>query len=157
MKSLFRNSVHTVGQEGKFEREAGFTLLELLIVLAILALIAALAVPQIFGVFGRAQADVAKLQLDALTGTLGFYRLDVGRYPTEEEGLASLINRPDGVSRWAGPYLSNPDSLTDPWGNPYVYRVRSGQVELVSYGADGQEGGEGENTDIKKSLASPTN
>ncbi len=134
------------------DKAAGFTLLELLIVLAILALIAGIAVPQIFNVFGGAQADAARLQIKALSNTLGFYRLDVGRYPTTDEGLQALLSRPQSVTRWAGPYMADADSLTDPWGNPYVYRSTSESVIIMSYGADGEEGGDGDNADIVESI-----
>ncbi len=136
---------------GDRRRERGFTLIELLVVLVILGLIAALAAPRVIKYLGGAKADAAEVQIERLAGVLDLYRLEVGRYPSEEEGLRALVERPAGVDNWNGPYLKNADALTDPWGNPYVYRYpgeRGTDYDLYSLGADGEEGGEGENRDI---------
>jgi general secretion pathway protein G len=131
-------------------RTRGFTLVELLVVLVILGLIATLAAPQVIKFLGGAQRDTAALQVDKLSGILDLYRLEVGTYPTTEVGLSALIERPAGAERWNGPYLRKAKSLTDPWGNPYIYRHPGdhGEYDLYSLGKDGREGGEGENQDI---------
>ncbi len=129
---------------------AGFTLVELLVVLAILGLIAAIAVPQTIGYLGRAKSNTAGIQIENLGAALDLYRLDVGRYPSDSEGLEALVSAPGDVSNWAGPYLKKESSLLDPWDKPYQYRFpgQNGEYDLFSFGADGQEGGEGENRDI---------
>ena len=131
-------------------RIRGVTLMELLVVLAILALIATVAVPMYLNYLTKSQIRTAAIQVDRLGAILDAYLLDVGRYPTQEEGLESLVSAPPGVDRWAGPYLKNKEALTDPWGNPYVYRApgRHGKYDLYSLGADGADGGDEENADI---------
>lgn len=128
---------------------AGFTLVELLVVLAILGMIAAIAVPQTLGYLGRAKSNTAGIQLENLGAVLDLYRLDVGRYPSESEGLDALVNPPADIGNWAGPYLKKSSSLLDPWDKPYQYRFpgQHGEYDLFTLGADGQEGGEGENRD----------
>jgi general secretion pathway protein G len=124
--------------------------MELLVVLAILALIATVAVPMYLNHLSKSQIRTAGIQVDRLGAILDAYLLDVGRYPSQEEGLESLVSAPPGVDRWAGPYLKNKEALTDPWGNPYVYRSpgQHGRYDLYSFGPDGIEGGEGEDQDI---------
>ena len=130
--------------------EEGYTLLELLVVMAILALLVGLAVPQVIGYLDRAKVDAAKLQINSLSTALDLYRLDVGDYPSQEQGLNALISPPADAERWNGPYLTKVASLTDPWGNPYRYRLpgRNGAYDLSSLGADGAEGGDGDDADI---------
>jgi general secretion pathway protein G len=129
---------------------AGFTLLELLVVLVILGLLAGLVAPQVFSYLGRARTDTARIQIENLGGLLDLYRLDVGRYPSEDEGLRALLDRPPGLQGWNGPYLTRADALLDPWGRPYLYRQpgRHGPYDLYSLGADGVEGSTGENADV---------
>ncbi|HSR72824.1 MAG TPA: type II secretion system major pseudopilin GspG [Kiloniellales bacterium] len=129
---------------------AGFTLVELLVVLVILGLIMAFAAPRVIQYLGGAKTDAAKIQIERLSNVLDLYRLEVGRYPDEQMGLDALIERPPDVETWNGPYLRNADSLTDPWGRPYIYRYpgEHGEFDLYSLGADGREGGEGENQDL---------
>lgn len=130
---------------------AGFTLLEILVVLVILGLLAAVvAGPQIFRQLGAAKSQAAKLQLDRIGGALDLYRLDIGRYPTEGEGLKALVDAPGNDPRWNGPYLKKQESLIDPWGRPFGYRYpgQHGEYDLWSNGADGVEGGDGENRDV---------
>lgn len=128
----------------------GFTLLELLVVLMILAIIGLIAVPIVFNQLSKAQTQAARVQVDQLGTILDLYRLDVGRYPTEAEGLEALLTQPPGVDRWSGPYMKKKESVIDPWGNPYIYRSpgERGDYDLYSLGADGADGGEDENADI---------
>ena len=130
-------------------RAAGFTLLELLVVLVIIGLLAAYVGPRYFSQLGKSEAKVARAQIDAIEKALDHYRLDVGRYPTTEQGLAALYHRPPNEPKWAGPYLKK-EVPPDPWGRPYQYRVpgERGDYDLVSYGKDGRPGGSAEAADI---------
>ena len=129
---------------------AGFTLLELLVVVLIIGLLAGFVAPRYFGQVGKSEINVAKAQIDALEKALDQYRLDVGRYPSNELGLKALVERPPNEPKWAGPYLRK-DVPLDPWGRAYVYKMpgeKGGDFDLVSFGKDGQPGGTGENADI---------
>lgn len=134
----------------KIKRQRGFTLIELLVVLAILAMLAALVVPRVFKNLDKAKVDTAKAQIAAFESALGAYRLDVGSFPTTDQGLQALRTKPAGVENWDGPYLPK-DIPLDPWKHPYAYRCPSehGDYEIISYGADGREGGEGVDRDIE--------
>jgi general secretion pathway protein G len=130
-------------------KENGFSLIELLIVMVILGLLAALVAPKMFGKTEEAKQKAAQAQISFFESGLDTYRLDVGKFPTTEEGLRALRLKPDGADKWEGPYL--PKQIPpDPWGNPYVYQYpgEHGYYDIISYGADGLPGGEGENTDI---------
>ena len=131
-------------------RQAGFTLVELLVVLIILGLIAAFAAPQVIKYIGGAKSDSAKIQVERLSGVLDLYRLQVGRYPSDDEGLDAMMEQPADAPNWDGPYLKKADALIDPWGRPYLYRFPGeyGDFDLYTLGADGQDGGEGENRDL---------
>jgi general secretion pathway protein G len=131
-------------------RQDGFTLIELLVVLVILGLLASVAAPQLIKFIGGAKADTAKVQIERLSGVIDLYRLEVGSYPSEQQGLKALVDAPSGVATWNGPYLKKADALVDPWGRPYVYRFpgRHGDYDLYTLGADGRDGGEGENQDV---------
>lgn len=131
-------------------RIRGFTLIELLVVLAILGLLALIAVPQVLKYLSAAKTDTAQLQIQQLGLTLDLYRLDVGRYPTEEQGLEAMLTRPPDAERWNGPYLRKQEMLLDPWGNPFAYRIpgEHGEYDLLTLGADESEGGEGEDQDV---------
>jgi general secretion pathway protein G len=128
----------------------GITLMELLVVLAILALVATVAVPLYLKHLSNSRIQTAGIQIDRLGGILDLYKFGVGRYPAEDEGLEAMLTQPPGVVRWDGPYLKNRDALTDPWGQPYIYRFpgEHGPYDLFSLGGDGAEGGEGEDADI---------
>ena len=130
-------------------KEKGFTLIELLIVMVILGLLAALVGPRMFGKVGKAKQKAAKAQISLFETTLDTYRLDIGKYPTTEQGLQALRVKPDDGKKWDGPYLPK-DVPLDPWGNPYVYESpgEHGDYDIVSLGADGNPEGEGEDTDI---------
>jgi len=128
---------------------AGFTLLELLVVLVIIGLLAGYVAPRYFAQVGKAEVKTAQAQVDALEKSLDQYRLDTGRYPTTEQGLAALYTRPADEPKWQGPYLKKTPP-PDPWGRPYQYRQpgERGEYDLYSYGKDGQSGGSGEDADI---------
>jgi general secretion pathway protein G len=128
----------------------GFTLLELLVVMVIIGLLAGFVAPRYFAQVGRSQVKVAKAQIDALDKALDQFRLDVGRYPSSEEGLQALVAQPSGEEKWAGPYLKKGVPM-DPWGRPYVYQTpgtHGGDFDLLSYGKDGRPGGTGEDADL---------
>lgn len=127
----------------------GFTLLELLVVIVIIGMLAAYVGPKYFSHLGKSEIAVAKTQIEAFDKALDTLRLDVGRFPTTEEGLNALLTQPNGMSKWNGPYLKKQVPL-DPWGNAYAYRSpgQNKDVEILSYGKDGQAGGEGEAADI---------
>ena len=128
-------------------RRRGFTLLELLVVIAILSLIAAFVGPRVFKALSGAEADSARIQIENLSGVIDLYRLEVGSYPPN---LEALIEQPPGEDEWNGPYLKKPVIPKDPWDNDYIYRFPGdhGAYDLLSYGADKSEGGEGDNSDI---------
>jgi general secretion pathway protein G len=130
-------------------KQAGFTLIELLIVMVILGLLAALVGPRMFGKVGASKQKAAKAQISMFETSLDTYRLDVGKYPTTAQGLQALRVKPDGAEKWDGPYLPK-DVPLDPWGKPYVYESpgKNGEYDILSLGADGRQGGEGEDTDI---------
>lgn len=128
---------------------SGFTLIELLIVLVILSLLAALAGPTLVERLKPAKRTVAQSQIEEFSSALDNFYIDAGRFPTTEEGLQALWEKPQNAKGWKGPYLKKNPPI-DPWGNPYTYRSpgRNGGYEIVAYGADGKEGGEGENADV---------
>lgn len=130
--------------------QRGFTLMELLLVLVILGLLAALVGPTLYQRIKPAKETAARMQIENFSAALDNYLIDVGRYPNTQEGLAALRAKPSGApDAWHGPYLKKELPL-DPWGQAYAYRApgRNDGYEIVSYGADGREGGEGENADI---------
>lgn len=131
--------------------QTGFTLIELLVVLAIIGLLAGLVGPQVIKHLGESKTKTAKLQIEELTSALDMYRLDVGRYPNTEEGLAALVEQPTSAKYWNGPYVRKNKMPTDPWNNPYHYVVpgQHGKFDIFSFGADNAEGGEGEDQDVR--------
>ena len=130
-------------------KEHGFTLIELLIVMVILGLLAALVGPRMFGKVGKSKQKAAKAQISLFETSLDTYRLDVGKYPTTDHGLKALRVKPEDLEKWDGPYLPK-DVPVDPWGKEYVYISpgEHGDFDIVSMGADGNPGGEGEDMDI---------
>ena len=131
---------------GTGNASSGFTLIELIVVVAIIGLLAGLVVPQFIKQEEKATAKAAKAQIELLGTALDTFRLDVGRYPTTQEGLAALNQRPGGVDRWEGPYLKK-ELPNDPWGKPYIYKSPGdhGPYDIISYGADGAPGGQDNN------------
>ncbi|MBA4261271.1 MAG: type II secretion system protein GspG [Comamonadaceae bacterium] len=130
-------------------RGAGFTLLELLVVMVIIGLLAGFVGPRFFAQIGKSEVKTARAQIDALGKALDQYRLDLGRYPSSEEGLAALNEKPGDSTRWQGPYLKK-GVPQDPWGQAYVYKApgEHGEYDLLSLGKDGKPGGTGEDQDI---------
>lgn len=130
--------------------ERGFTLIEMLVVLGIIGLITALVGPQVIGYLGRAKTDTARSEISNISVALDLYRLDVGRYPSNEEGLEALVGRPQSAANWTGPYLRQRRLPADPWERPYVYRQpgKHGPFDLYTLGADNLPGGNGEDQDV---------
>lgn len=128
----------------------GFTLIELLVVLAILTLLAGLVGPRVLNQLGGAKSKTAGVQIADIEKGLDLFKLDVGRYPTNEEGLSALDNRPGSAPGWNGPYLKGGVPV-DPWGKPYQYKApgAGAELQITSLGADGAVGGDGENADIR--------
>jgi general secretion pathway protein G len=131
-------------------RQRGFTLIELLVVLAIIGLLAGLVGPQIIKHLGESKTKTARLQIEELASALDMYRLDVGRYPAGDEGLAALVEQPASAKFWNGPYLRKKKVPVDPWNNPYHYVApgQHGKFDIFSLGADNAEGGDGEDQDV---------
>jgi general secretion pathway protein G len=130
--------------------QAGYTILELLVVLGILAMLATVAAPQAVRYFSRAKTETAQLQVNQLVSAVEMYYLDVGKYPPQEMGLKALMDAPPGEQRWGGPYLKKAEALVDPWGKPYEYRApgQKGPFDVFSLGRDGAAGGTGEDKDV---------
>jgi general secretion pathway protein G len=148
--------VRAIPPQGCFVRlrarvQKGFTLLELLVVMVIIGLLVGYVGPRYFAQIGKSEIKAALAQIDGLEKAVEQYRLDVGKFPTNEQGLNALFVRPATEPRWQGPYLKK-SPPPDPWGNPYVYRTpgANGDFEIISLGKDGAPGGEGENADISK-------
>lgn len=131
-------------------KSGGFTLLELLVVIVIIGLLAAYVGPKYFAQLGKSEVTIAKAQIEAFEKSLDTYRLDVGRYPSTEEGLNALLVAPASAgAKWNGPYLKK-GVPPDPWGHPYLYKApgAKAEFEIISLGRDGQPGGSGEDADI---------
>jgi general secretion pathway protein G len=134
----------------RIRRQAGVTLIEMMVVVTIIALFAALVLPKMMHQADRARSTAAHAQINAYLTALGSYKLDTGVFPTTDQGLQSLRQKPEAVENWQGPYLQK-EIENDPWGHAYVYRFpgeHGDEPDIVSYGADGQPGGDGINADI---------
>jgi len=134
----------------KNRQSRGFTLIELLVVLAILTMLAGLVGPRVLSQLGGAKSKTAGVQIADIEKSLEIFKLDVGRFPSTDEGLNALNTAPSGLAGWNGPYIKG-GIPNDPWGKPYKYTspAANGGIEIVSLGADGAPGGEGENADIR--------
>lgn len=134
----------------KLKTQSGFTLLELLVVLGIIAMLAGIVGPQVMKHLGESKTKAAKVQVEDFSAALDMYKLDMGKYPTTEQGLQALIEAPEGSKRWNGPYLKKAKMPVDPWQNEYHYASPGahGKFDLFTFGADEKEGGEGEDQDI---------
>ncbi len=128
----------------------GFTLMEMLVVLVLIGLIAAVAIPQVTRLLGSAKSKAADIQMETLSASLRYYEIDNGAFPTSEQGLAALWQAPEGLVTWNGPYIRQEKLLKDPWGREFVYNIPGDDAPygLISLGADGEEGGSGEDADI---------
>ena len=146
----FRRIVRRGGQ-------AGFTLVEMLVVITIIGLVMGLVGPRVLNYLGEAKVKAAKLQIESFGSALDLFYLDVGRYPSVSEGLTALVQRPGNAPVWNGPYLKNASVPADPWGHVYVYRAPGvkGPYEIVSLGSDGQGGGTGTAADISNEQTLP--
>jgi general secretion pathway protein G len=128
----------------------GYTLTEMLVVIAIIGLIAAVLTPSLIGQLGRARVKSANLQLETLSSAVEMFRADVGRYPTQQEGLKALLTEPADVEGWSGPYTKNAKALNDPWGEPIRYEADpETQYRVVSLGGDRKPGGSGTKRDLR--------
>lgn len=139
-------------QPGKRRRsnEAGFTLVEMLVVITIIGLIMALVGPRVLGYLSNSKVKAAKIQIESFKSALDLYYLDEGRYPSTAQGLNGLVRTAGNAPTWNGPYLKGGDVPLDPWGHSYVYRSpgQHGTYDIVSLGSDGQQGGSGDAADI---------
>ena len=144
------------GREMNRHAERGMTLIEILVVLVLLAVIMSVVAGNYIGRGEKAKADAAKIEIGQISQTLDLYKLEIGRYPTTQEGLQALISAPAGVANWNGPYWKKSSVPKDPWGNDYKYSSPASNgapYEIISLGADGKEGGEGPNKDISSNDA----
>lgn len=128
----------------------GFTLLELLVVLVVMGLLAAIVTPQVMAMLTGAKSNAVGLQIETLSTALNYYQLDVGAFPAQEQGLDALWQRPKAAENWRGPYIRKRQHLLDPWGRKFLYRMpgQHGRFDLYSLGADGKEGGAGDDADV---------
>ncbi len=137
-------------QSSLARRNRGMTLIEILVVLVLIGIVLGIVGGNFIGKGEKAKADAAKIEIGQIAQTLDLYKLEVGRYPTTQEGLQALITAPAGAANWNGPYWKKQSVPKDPWGNEYKYMSpgSKGPYEIVSLGADGKEGGEGPDKDI---------
>jgi general secretion pathway protein G len=144
------NTSTPVRDRANCRAKAGFTLIELLVVLVILGLLAGLVGPQVMRYLGDSKTKTAALQIKDLSAALDLYRIDIGSYPSTDQGLSSLVEKPGSIANWHGPYVRSNELPQDPWGRDYQYRFpgEHGEFDLWSDGADGRPGGSGDNQDV---------
>jgi general secretion pathway protein G len=149
-RALRRHAQRQRARRARHHGERGFTLVEILVVITIIGLIMGLVGPRVLNYLTESKAKAAKIQIESFASALDLYFLDNGRYPNTSEGLTALVQRPGSTMSWNGPYLKGANVPNDPWGNAYVYRSpgQHGTYDIVSFGADGQEGGQGTASDI---------
>jgi general secretion pathway protein G len=136
-------------KSGRTKQQAGFSLVEILIVVAIMGLLVGLVGPNLIRQFETSKAKTANIQIQQIRAAMDIFLTDVGRYPNDSEGLSALVTSPAGLANWSGPYLKDARIPVDPWGRPYMFQPTSDLPNrVVSYGADGTPGGEGPNADI---------
>ncbi len=130
--------------------QGGFTLMELLVVLAILGLLMSLVGPRVLNQLGGAKTKTAGIQIRDLEQSLEMFKLDVGRFPSTEQGLEALVSKPAGVVGWNGPYLKGDEVPLDPWNREYHYKYpgEKGELDIYTYGQNGVPGGDGEDADV---------
>ena len=146
-------------QGARHAGQAGFTLVEMLVVITIIGLIMGLIGPRVLNYLSESRVKAAKIQLQSFSSALDLFYLDAGRFPSTAEGLAALVQRTPGVTAWNGPYLKGGNVPSDPWNHSYIYRApgEHGPYDIVSYGSDGQEGGSGTAADISLERTSAQN
>ncbi|MBN7795163.1 type II secretion system major pseudopilin GspG [Parahaliea mediterranea] len=137
-------------RNGRQSRQTGFTLMELLVVLAILGLLMSLVGPAVLKQLGGAKSKTAGIQIKDLEQSLEMYKLDVGRFPTTEQGLEALVRKPSNAAGWNGPYLKSKEVPLDPWNQEYHYKYpgEKGELDIFTYGQNGVPGGDGEDADV---------
>jgi general secretion pathway protein G len=150
MERIGTHTSKTTRRRSRTHRQRGFTLVEILVVITIIGLIMSLVGPRVLNYLSESKVKAAKIQIQSFSSALELFYLDAGRYPTTSEGLTALVKSTGGLSAWNGPYLKGGSVPADPWGKPYVYRSpgERSPFEIVSYGADGTEGGTGTAADI---------
>ncbi len=138
------------GEAAPRHGEAGFTLIEMLVVITIIGLIVGLVGPRVLGYLSESKIKTAKIQIESLSSALDLYYLDNGRYPSTNEGLEALVEKPPAASGWNGPYLKTASVPADPWGHSYVYKAPGDRApfDIESFGSAGPEGGESAKTMI---------
>lgn len=137
-------------RNGQRRGQRGMTLIEILVVLVLIGIVMGIVGGNFLGKGEKAKADAAKIEINQIGQTLDLYKLEIGRYPTTQEGLQALLTAPSGATNWNGPYWKNGTIPKDPWGNEYKYTSpgAKGPYDIVSYGSDGKEGGDGPAKDI---------
>jgi general secretion pathway protein G len=160
MKYVRSEIEHLERKQKSLQAQRGFTLVEMLVVITIIGLIMGLIGPRVLNYLSESKVKAAKIQIQSFSSALDLFYLDTGRYPSSAEGLSALVRQTGGLTAWNGPYLKGGAVPADPWGKPYVYRSPGERAtyDIVSYGADGQEGGTGAAADISSSTnATATN